>query len=262
MDESQEVVPAEVSAPEQVATAAPETEVTAPEAVEPTAAETKTFTQEELDAAIGKRLAREQRKWEREQAARAAETQARKAPVEIPPIEQFASPEEYADLLAERKAEELLARREQARAQSEIIESYHDKEEEARNKYDDFEQVAYNPKLPITNEMAQTIQSSDVGPDMAYYLGSNPKEAERISRLSPLQQAKELGKIEAKLAESPVVKKTSSAPAPIAPITARSTGSSATDTTDPRSIKSMSTSEWIEAERQRQIKKWEAQRNR
>ena len=261
MDESQEVVPAEVSAPEQVATAAPEPEVTAPEAVEPTAAETKTFTQEELDAAIGKRLAREQRKWEREQAARAAEKQL-KTPVEIPPIEQFNSPEEYADLLAERKAEELLARREQARAQSEIIESYHDKEEEARSKYDDFEQVAYNPKLPITNEMAQTIQSSEVGPDMAYYLGSNPKEAERISRLSPLQQAKELGKIEAKLAESPVVKKTSSAPAPIAPITARSTGSSATDTTDPRSIKSMSTSEWIEAERQRQIKKWEAQRNR
>jgi hypothetical protein len=261
MDESQEVVPAEVSAPEQVATAAPESEVTAPEAVEPEVVETKTFTQEELDAAIGKRLAREQRKWEREQAAKAAEKQL-KAPVEIPPIEQFASPEEYADLLAEKKAEELLARREQARMQSEIIESFHEREEEARNKYDDFEQVAYNPKLPITDAMAQTIQASEVGPDMAYYLGSNPKEAERISRLSPLLQAKELGKIEAKLADNPVVKKTSSAPAPIAPVTARSTGSPATDTTDPRSIKSMSTSEWIEAERQRQIKKWEAQRNR
>jgi hypothetical protein len=261
MDESQEVVPAEVSAPEQVATAAPEAEEAAPEAVQPAAEATKTFSQEELDAAIGKRLAREQRKWEREQAARAAEKQL-KAPAEIPPIEQFASPDEYADALAEKKAEELLARREQARMQSEIIESYHDKEEEARNKYDDFEQVAYNPKLPITDAMAQTIQSSDVGPDMAYYLGSNPKEAERISRLSPLQQAKELGKIEAKLADNPVVKKTSSAPAPIAPVTARSSGSPATDTTDPRSIKSMTTSEWIEAERQRQIRKYEAQRNR
>jgi hypothetical protein len=261
MDESQEVVPAEVSAPEQVATAAPETEEVAPEAVEPTAEAPKTFSQEELDAAIGKRLAREQRKWEREQAAKAAEKQL-KTLVEIPPIEQFASPDEYADALAERKAEELLARREQARMQSEIIESYHDKEEEARVKYDDFEQVAYNPKLPITDAMAQTIQASEVGPDMAYYLGSNPKEAERISRLAPLQQAKELGKIEAKLADNPVVKKTSSAPAPIAPVTARSTGSPATDTTDPRSIKSMTTSEWIEAERQRQVKKWEAQRNR
>ena len=262
MDESQEVVPAEVTAPEQVATAAPEAEEVAPEAVEPAAEAPKTFSQEELDAAIGKRLAREQRKWEREQAARAVETQARKAPVEIPPIEQFNSPDEYADALAEKKAEELLARREQARMQSEIIESYHDKEEDARIKYDDFEQVAYNPKLPITDAMAQTIQASDVGPDMAYYLGSNPKEADRISRLSPLQQAKELGKIEAKLADNPVVKKTSSAPAPIAPITARSTGSPATDTTDPRAIKSMTTSEWIEADRQRQIKKWEAERNR
>ena len=262
MDESQEVVPAEVSAPEQVATAAPETEELAPEAVEPAAEAPKTFSQEELDAAIGKRLAREQRKWEREQAAKAAEKQL-KAPAEIPPIEQFNSPDEYADALAERKAEELLARREQARMQSEIIESYHDREEEARNKYDDFEQVAYNPKLPITDAMAQTIQSSDIGPDMAYYLGSNPKEAERISRLSPMLQAKEIGKIEAKLASNPPVKKTSNAPAPIAPVTARSTsGSPAYDTTDPRSVKTMSTSEWIEAERQRQVKKYEAQRNR
>ena len=261
MDESQEVVPAEVSAPEQVATAVPEAEVVAPEA-ENTAEAAKTFSQEDVDALIGKRLAREQRKWEREQAAKAQEIQARKAPVEIPPIEQFNSPDDYADALAERKAEELLARREQARMQSEIIESYHEREEEARNKYDDFEQVAYNSKLPITDAMAQTIQSSDVGPDMAYYLGSNPKEADRISRLAPLQQAKELGKIEAKLSDNPPVKKTSNAPAPIAPITARSSGSSATDTTDPRSIKSMTTSEWIEADRQRQIKKWEAQRNR
>ena len=263
MDESQqEVVLADTTAaPEQVATVAPETEELTPEAVEPAEA-AKTFSQEEMDAAIGKRLAREQRKWEREQTAKAAEMQVRRAPAEIPSIEQFNSPDEYAEVLAERKAEELLARREQAKAQSAIVESYHDLEEDARNKYDDFEQVAYNPKLPITDAMAQTIQSSDVGPDMAYYLGSNPKEAERISRLSPLSQAKELGKIEAKLSDNPPVKKTSNAPAPIAPITARSSGSPSLDTTDPRSIKSMSTSEWIEAERQRQIKKWEAQRNR
>ena len=174
MDESQEVVPAEVTAPEQVATAAPETVELAPEAVEPAEAP-KTFTQEELDAAIGKRLAREQRKWEREQAARQAELQAKRViPADLPPADSL-PPEQYAELLAERKAEELLAAREQAKLQSELLESFHEREEEARNKYDDFEQVAYNPKLPITNEMAQTIQASEVGPDMAYYLGSNPK---------------------------------------------------------------------------------------
>ena len=69
--------------------------------------------------------------------------------------------------------------------QQELLGSYHDKEEAARDKYEDFEQVAYNPKLPITDVMAQTIQASDNGPDIAYYLGTNPKEADRISRLQP-----------------------------------------------------------------------------
>ena len=243
---------------------APTTDVTAtPEVVEstPEVAETqpsKTFTQEEMDAAIGKRLAREQRKWERDQAQRQSEQQTlRAAPAAT--ADQFESTEAYADALAYQKAEELIAKREAAKQQSQVLESYHDLEEEARAKYDDFEQVAYNPKLPITNVMAETIQSSDVGPELAYYLGSNPKEADRISRMTPLSQAKEIGKIEAKLVSSPPVKKTTSAPSPISPVTARSIGSPSHDTTDPRSIKTMTTSQWIDAERKRQVKKWEAQ---
>jgi hypothetical protein len=78
--------------------------------------------------------------------------------------------------------------------------------------------------------------------------------------LPPILQAKEIGTIEAKLAVNPPVKKTSTAPAPIAPVAARSSGAPAYDTTDPRSLKTMTTSEWIEAERQRQIRKLEAQR--
>ena len=248
---------AEAPAPEQVATAAPETEVTTPETPEAVA---KTFTQEELDAAIGKRLAREQRKWEREQAQRQAEQQVLRAPTDVPPVDQFESPEAYAEALALKKAEELIAKRDAAKQKATVLDSYHEREEEARSKYDDFEQVAYNPNVRITDVMAETIQSSEVGPDVAYYLGANPKEADRISRLSPFMQAKEIGRIEAKLAEAPPVKKTTSAPAPITPVTARASGSPTYDTTDPRSVKSMSTSDWIEAERQRQMKKWEAQR--
>ena len=255
----------EIPVPEQDVTAAPETEVSSPEVIADTQQPedqpaAKTFTQEELDAAIGKRLAREQRKWEREQAQRVAQLQAKQAPAELPPVDQFESPEAYAEALAERKAEQLLAKREAERQQSEMIEAYHDREEEARNKYDDFEQVAYNPQLRITNVMAETIQASDVGPDVAYYLGSNPKEADRISKLSPFLQAKEIGRIEAKLVAEPVTKKTSSAPAPIAPVTARTSGTPSYDTTDPRSTKTMSTSEWIEQDRLRQIKAWEAKR--
>jgi len=221
--------------------------------------EEKKYSQAEIDAMIGKRLAREQRKWEREQAQRSVEKQV--APSEIPTPDQFQSPNDYAEFIR-LEAEKLVQQREAAKQQSQVLESYQEREELARDKYDDFEQVAYNPNLPITNVMAETIQHSEIGPELAYYLGTNPKDAERISRLTPFMQAKEIGKIEAKLADNPPVKRTTSAPAPISPVKARSNGAPSHDTTDPRSTKTMSTSEWIEAERLRQIKKWEAQRNR
>jgi hypothetical protein len=244
------------SVPETEATAAPETVVETPEVVE-----AKSFSQEEMDAAIGKRLAREQRKWERDQAQRQSEQQTlRAAPVAS--ADQFESTEAYADALALQKAEELIIKREAAKRQSQVLESYHDLEEEARSKYDDFEQVAYNPKLTITTSMAETIQSSDIGPELAYYLGSNPKDAERISRMSPLGQAREIGRIEAKLVSEPPTKRTTSAPQPISPVTARSVGSPSHDTTDPRSTQTLTTSQWIEAERARQMKKYDSQRNR
>jgi hypothetical protein len=228
---------AEVPASEPVVT-------TTPEPVE-VPSEAKSFSQEELDAAIGKRLAREQRKWERN---------VPQAPVVVPPIEQFETVDAYADALALQKAEKLLIERDNKKQQSDILEAYHEKEEDARTKYDDFEQVAYNPSIRITPMMAEAIQSSEAGPDVAYYLGANPKEAERISRLSPISQAKEIGKLEAKLVSDPPVKRTSSAPAPISPVTAKSSGSPAYDTTDPRSMKTMTTTEWINAERARQVK--------
>jgi hypothetical protein len=241
---TEEVVATEAEvapAPELEATAAPEP-VDTPEVA-------KTFSQEELDAAIQKRLAREQRKWERE----------RQAPppvaVDVPPADQFDSVDAY----AEAKAIKLIEQREQHRQQTEILEAYHEREEEARTKYDDFEQVAYNPTLKITTVMAQAIQASDAGPDVAYYLGSNPKETDRISRLSPILQAKEIGRIEAKIANDVPVKRTTSAPAPISPVNARTSGNPSYDTTDPRSTKTMTASEWIEAERLRQTKKWQAQ---
>ena len=118
-------------------------------------------------------------------------------------------------------------------------------------------------RSPVTDYMAQAIQASDIGPEVIYHLGSNPKEAHRIANLPPILQAKEIGRIEAKLVADPPAKRTSTAPAPLAPVTAtRSSSGPRYDTTDARAIKSMSTSEWIEADRQRQIKKWEAQNRR
>jgi hypothetical protein len=246
-------IEADASAPELEATAAIEpVENTTPETPAEQEA-SKTFSQEELDAIVGKRLAREQRKWEREQAQRAPVERNQDIPDYVDPAN-AASIEAY--------AEQLIAQREAAKQQATIAEAYYDREEDIRLKYDDFDQVAYNTNLPVTEYMAQAIQASDIGPDVIYWLGSNPKEAGRIAQLPPILQAKEIGKLEANLASNPPVKKTSTAPAPIVPVTARASGAPAFDTTDPRSIKNMSTSEWIEADRLRQTKKYEAQRNR
>jgi len=238
----------DVQAPE--ATAAPDNAANTP-----VDQQSRTFSQEEVDALITKRLAKEQRKWERKLTQPAQ--QQRPVSASAPTADQFANVDEYAQALAERKAQELVQQRDQRQQQEALLENYQEREEAAREKYDDFEQVALNPKLPITTLMAQTIQASDVGPDVAYYLGSNPKEAERISRLPAYLQAKEIGRIEAKVQSSPPAKKTTAAPSPIKPVTARS-ASTTYDTTDPRSVKNMTTSEWIEAERARQMRNAES----
>jgi hypothetical protein len=249
------------SAPAPEVTATTEPAVTAPEVADQSneQPEEKKFTQAELDAMIGKRLAREQRKWEREQQAKQAPVPA--MPTEIPTADQFESPQAYADFIRA-EAEKLVQHREIQKQRAEIEETFAEREEEARGKYDDFDQVAYNPQLRVTDVMAETIKASDIGPDLAYWLGSNPKEADRISRLSPLLQAREIGKIEAKLGTEPPQKKTTSAPEPIRPVSARAVNPGVTDTTDPRSTQTMSASEWIAAERQRQIAKAQALRNR
>lgn len=246
--------------PEEVVTATTETEevIESPaegSEVEQTQEEKK-FSQRELDEIVQKRIAREHRKLAREQAPVTQNVKV-DAPTEIK-LTDFATPEDYAQALADRIAEQKLAAREQQKHRSEIEEVYADSEEKAREKYDDFEQVAYNPKVPITPAMAATIKASGSnGPDVAYFLGQNLEEAKRISNLPDYLQPYEIGKIEAKLAAAPPVKKTTSAPAPITPVNAHSKGAPSYDTTDPRSTKTMSASEWIEADRARERKKWE-----
>lgn len=219
----------------------------------------KTFTQDEVDAIIGKRLAKEHRKWERQLQVEAEAAKSHVTDDRTLSLDQFASPEAYAEALAEQKAAKLVAERNEKSRRTEVLDTFHEREEDARTKYDDFDQIVYNDKLPITETMALTIQESDIGPDLAYWLGSNPKEAARIAKLSPFLQAKEIGRIEAKIADSPPLKKTTSAPAPITPVKSKTAGTPSYDTTDPRSVETMSTSEWIAAERRRQVKKFAAQ---
>jgi hypothetical protein len=104
--------------------------------------------------------------------------------------------------------------------QRQTVQTYEGRLDAARSKYEDFDDVAFAPDVHVTNDMAHAILDSDHGPDIQYYLGSHPDEAQRIARLSPHGQVRELGKLEAKLS-APPTKKTSQAPPPVKPVGGR-----------------------------------------
>jgi len=207
--------------------------------------EPRTFTQEELDRIVSERVAKAERKARREmvQAAEAAQRQAMTRPPD--PTQYDGDVEAYAEDLAEFKAEQKIAEREQQKKQETVTTSYYEREDDARLRYPDFESVVYDKDLEITAPMYEVIVESEIGPEIAYHLGKNPGEAARIAALAPLAQAREIGKLEVKLSANPSAKKVSSAPEPIRPISGSRNSVPSYSTSDPRSIK-MDPSEWIE----------------
>lgn len=114
-----------------------------------------------------------------------------------------------------------------------VKDAYTGRVEKAKGKYADYHEVAESPDVQVSIPMAHAIMHSEHGPDIAYHLGKNPAEAERISKLSPPLQLVELGLIVASLrapAKEPVkepVKEAakppvSNAPKPIKPLGAGS----------------------------------------
>lgn len=88
----------------------------------------------------------------------------------------------------------------------------------AASRYEDYEEVVAVAKaddFPGTKAMAEYIAESEHGGDLLYWLGSHRDEAERISRLSPVLQARELTRVEASIAApTPAPRNRPSAPPP------------------------------------------------
>lgn len=95
---------------------------------------------------------------------------------------------------------------------TEARENWHDQIDAASDKYEDFDDVISNKDLVMTDAMAIAVMESPQGGEVAYFLGKNPAEAERISKLSATAQVREIDKIETKFQST-----TSSAPEPIQP---------------------------------------------
>jgi len=191
----------------------------------------KTFTQEELNGIVEARLKRdrdardaatvaaqeEAEFWKAQANRQAPATQVAATPK--PVLADYASnPAQFEkDLEAwtQQKAKadferQASARNYQVRAQA-----------EAAKTPDFYEKMKFFDQVAAPEALATAILESEVGPQVAYFLATNLKEYNRISRLSPVGQIKELGKLEDKLtaasASAPVVKK--QPPKPLTPVT-------------------------------------------
>lgn len=112
-----------------------------------------------------------------------------------------------------------LAQQQTADAEQRIAElrsaTFMAKVDQARERIPDIDQtLAAFSNLPVSNFAADLIAESDRAVEIANYLGRNPHEAIRISRLPSEYQGVEIARIENRVAAMPV-KRISQAPAPV-----------------------------------------------
>jgi len=98
-------------------------------------------------------------------------------------------------------------------------------------KHPDFADVVLAEDVDISLAMANAlieIDDTDLQVDTAYYLGTNPKEASRIAKLSPIRQIAEIAKLSAKIEakRQKPGKQPSKAPKPITPVGGKKTPTS------------------------------------
>lgn len=127
-----------------------------------------------------------------------------------------------------REAEEQVSQHDQRlqaverQRQAELAQEWAAQVEDAQTRYADFDRVVNDPNLPIAQHVAGMIQTADNGADLAYYLGTHRDEAARISQMPPMEAARALGRIEARLS-LPKPKTTTETPDPIDPVRPKAT---------------------------------------
>lgn len=128
------------------------------------------------------------------------------------------------------EAEEARKKAEAIKAQEQQIVRDHWVEQvaEAKTRYADFEAVALDKHVPVTPLMAELIQSSEVGVDVAYHLGKNRAIAAQIANMPPLEAARALGRIEATLS-APKARTETQAPEPITPVKGKASPTKSVD---------------------------------
>lgn len=126
--------------------------------------------------------------------------------------------------------------------QSLELEEFSEQIASARKRYDDFDKVVFDKKLPVSPALAKLIVEAEQSAELAYHLGKNPDLARKLSEMSAVRMARELGKVEAGLgrtASSTPPKRVTNAPPP-----ARTVSGAKGADMDAKSIEAMSQAEY------------------
>jgi len=132
-------------------------------------------------------------------------TQAVEDPVQTvssdkPKFSDYNDVEAFAEAMADWKIESKLSEREQKTRVDKVHNSYQDKVKEFVKTTPDFHTVLEEANdVDMCAEILNTVMESDIGPQIAYYLGNNIDEVERINDLPAHKRLIALGKLEAKL---------------------------------------------------------------
>lgn len=166
-----------------------------------------------------------------------------------PKLDQFQTYEEYVKAVGRWEARQEIEQIEEQRRQRELQSQQQAKQVEfqsrlqaAKTEMPDFDEVALNPSLPVSDTMAELIREMDDGPKVLYALGKSPDVAARIASLPPTLAAVELGRFAVK-ASLPQPRTVTNAPPPVNPLS----GGIGTRNADPDK---MTDQEWAEWRRQ------------
>jgi hypothetical protein len=144
-------------------------------------------------------------------------------------------------LREERDAErEATQKSREAAVRQELVQDLFERTDEIRERVPDFDEAMEDLTMEVgslNGNLQRFIAESDKGPLILYHLGKNPHIAARINGASAIEQAREIGRLEAKLT-LPAPKRKTGAPDPIK--------TPAGGATQPRDIHALAKSENID----------------
>lgn len=98
--------------------------------------------------------------------------------------------------------------------QAQIAQVFAERTQEARKTLPNFDAIALNPTLPVSQPMADEIRVSEKGPELLYHLGQNPDKAARIAAMDATGAARAIGRLEAELSRNKTPTPTNAPPPP------------------------------------------------